>query len=91
MSEQVEEAVPAGPRANLADSRTLKGAALAAASTMGDQSIDWLINIVQQVAQTSQPLDGASPMFHWLFISSTMLGIAMTAYARWDDHRRGLR
>jgi len=82
---------PAGPRADLSQSRTLKGAALAALSTVLDQIVDPALAAVQQIAQTTQPLDSVAPMFHQMFVWSTLAGIVLAVYARWDDHRRGLR
>lgn len=62
----------------LTRSRTIAGASLAAAGVTA-----------QELAGQLQPLVGMSETVKTVFLCLTVAGLALVAYARWDDHRRG--
>ena len=63
----------------LSQSRTLMGASVAGSAT-----------IVATVAEEMQGLISYSDSIRIIFLVITLFGIGLTAYARWDDHRKGI-
>lgn len=64
----------------LTQSKTMAGATIAGAGVM-----------LTEVATQIQPVSEASPWIKQIFIVITVLGIALVAYARWKDHKDGIK
>ncbi len=71
------------PRKSLQASRTVKGGQVASVGVVGAA----LSDIASQVA----PLADYSEIIKWVFLGLTLTGVALTVWARIDDHNRGLR
>ena len=64
----------------LTQSRTIAGVGLVAIS-----------ETAQQVTQALEPAVGYSDTLKAVFVLATLIGVAVIAYARWDDHRKGVK
>lgn len=59
--------------------------------TMAGAGIAGLGVTLTEVANQIQPVSEVSPWIKQLFIVITVLGIALVAYARWKDHKDGVK
>jgi len=79
----------------LASTRTVRGAQIAAGGTV----LGGIVEAVREVdlgmlAEVKGVLAGLlpyAPYVKWALIALTLVGIAATVYARWDDRRQGVR
>ncbi len=78
-------------RANLTESRTMKGGGAAGVATIGAAGIEVVQQAVTDTQSALQPLIPYLDTLRWLFIAVALIGIGTTIYARWDDWRRGKR
>ncbi len=83
------ETAPA--REALAGSRTLTGAGAAGLATAGTAGVEALQQTVAEAQDAVQPLVPHLDSLRWVFIALAMAGIALAAWARMDDWRKGLR
>lgn len=78
-------------RAQLAESRTMKGGGTAGVATIGAAGIEVLQDSLAEAQGSVQALVPYLDGFRWLFIALALAGIAVTIHARLDDWRRGQR
>lgn len=71
----------------LSSSRTVKGAQLATTSLAASTAVEAVEDLKVQVVDLIPYLDTVK----YIFVFLTLLGLAITVYARIDDRRRGLR
>lgn len=83
------DAAPA--REELAGSRTLQGAAVATAGTVGASGLSAVIDALAEAKHGIEPLVPTLEVLRWLLVAITLAGVALTVYARLDDWRRGRR
>lgn len=72
---------------DLKGSRTIKGAQISTLGVMAAGAAETLTEVRGQL----EPLVMYADIVKWTFLVVALAGIACTVYARWDDHRKGLR
>ncbi len=89
-------AIPFAPevspaRERLSESRTLKGAGLATAATIGVTGLEVAQQVISGAQEAVLPLVPHLDALRWLFIALALAGIAVAIWARVDDWRKGRR
>ena len=76
-------------RTSLAQTRTQRGASVAAVSTVGATAADVAQGVLAEADATLRPFVQALPAVEHLLLAVALGSIALVAYARWDDWRAG--
>lgn len=71
----------------LADTRTVRGGAVAATGTAGTAITD----VIQQTQAELTGIMQYVPALQWVFVALSLAGIGFALYARWDDWKAGHR
>lgn len=72
------------PAKPLTQSRTMQGASVVTASTIGAE-------VVSEAAEKIEPIADYSDYIQLLFVVLTLVGIGLVIYARLDDRKKGFR
>jgi hypothetical protein len=76
-------------RTSIAQTRTMRGAATATTGTVGMAAVDVAQNVLQEADTALRPFAEHLPTVETILLILTLAGIALVAYARWDDWKRG--
>jgi zinc D-Ala-D-Ala carboxypeptidase len=77
-------------REKLSDSRTLRGAAVAGAATVGGAGIEVVRTVLAEAQGAVLPLVSQLEGLRWVFLGLALAGIGLTAWATLDRWRRGV-